>query len=86
MKLALVLLSLLVLSGFTMSCASTEPAPAAENTMCAMNPEEAADPAVTASFEGHTVAFCCSKCKAKFEGMTRGQQVAKLQAVGISVN
>ena len=86
MKYLVILLSLFALTFFTTSCASSEPeTPVAENTMCAMNPGEAADQEVTTTFEGHTVAFCCGNCRAKFEGLNRGQKVAKLQAVGIAV-
>ncbi len=42
--------------------------------MCIMNPNEAVDAAVTTTYDGHTVAFCCTKCRAKFEQLSGCRQ------------
>ncbi len=47
--------------------ATTAPATqAAINTMCPVS-HEAVDPAVTTTYEGKTIAFCCKDCIAQFQ-------------------
>jgi len=37
------------------------------NKMCPVMTEEDADPKITLTYLGHTVAFCCDRCRSKFE-------------------
>lgn len=37
------------------------------NTHCPVNRDEEIDPAVTTTYEGKTIAFCCKSCLPKFQ-------------------
>ncbi len=63
--------------GVQAPCPAAEPPP---NEMCPVMQEEKADPAITVSYKGRTIAFCCDKCVRKFNADPE-KYVARLPAV-----
>ena len=49
--------------------AGNKPGAAAVNTVCPIQPADAADQTVTAEYKGKTIAFCCKGCVTKFNAM-----------------
>ena len=47
--------------------AASQPVAAPINKMCPVLQDQAADPAITTVYKGRTIAFCCSRCRRKFE-------------------
>ncbi len=50
----------------------------AMNSKCPVSGEELQSGSPTSTFDGQTVAFCCDKCKAKFDGMSPSEKKAKV--------
>ena len=72
-------ITLALLASFAIAgCASNGSSSAAVNTKCPMN-GEMADQAVTTEYNGHTVAFCCSKCVTAWGNLDDSQKQAKLE-------
>lgn len=52
------------------------------NTMCAVNPNDPVDPAVTsAEWQGKKIGFCCNGCVPKWNKMTPAQKDAAVAKV-----
>lgn len=49
--------------------AGNKPGTTAVNTVCPVQPADAADPTVTVAYKGKTIAFCCKGCITKFNAM-----------------
>lgn len=49
--------------------AGNKPGTAAVNTVCPVQPADAADQTVTVQYKGKTIAFCCKGCITKFNAM-----------------
>ena len=58
------------------SCTSAPTAPSSLPAICIVSGEDASD-GPTADYIGHTVNFCCDRCKAKWDGMDAAAQKAK---------
>ncbi len=69
---ALLLVAVVAVGWGAISTASA--APPAINKQCPVLTEEEADPKITTSYQGKTVAFCCKRCRAKFKADPEGAQ------------
>ena len=49
--------------------AGNKPGTVAVNTVCPVQPADAADQSVTADYKGKKIAFCCAGCVKKFNAM-----------------
>jgi hypothetical protein len=58
------------------SCTSAPTAPNSLPAICIVSGEDASD-GPTADYMGHTVNFCCDRCKTKWDGMDAAAQKAK---------
>jgi uncharacterized membrane protein/YHS domain-containing protein len=52
----------------TVGAAAQQPATRpAINQFCPVQTDQKADPSITTVYQGHTIAFCCTRCRKKFE-------------------
>ncbi len=74
--------ALAVLAG----CKATGPeSTAAVNQNCVMQVDHEVDPDITTSWRGTTLAFCCDKCKTKFDAMDDAGRKSAVDKAGIAV-
>ncbi|MBI5851891.1 MAG: hypothetical protein HZB39_12825 [Planctomycetes bacterium] len=59
--------------------------PAAVNQNCVMQVDHEVDPDVTTNWRGTTLAFCCNKCKTKFDALDDAGRKAAVDKAGIAV-
>lgn len=67
------------------SCASddhstTQPMAQAMNTTCPMSGEPV-DASVTSTYDGQTIAFCCTMCQSKFDRMSDSEKASTVSKI-----
>lgn len=82
MKILALAVALAVLAG----CKSTDSqSTAAVNQNCVMQVDHEVDTDITTTWRGTTLAFCCDKCRTKFESMDDAGRKAAVDKAGIAV-
>ena len=76
LRTALVVSSLFVVAACSSTSNTTNSK--AMNAKCPVSGAEIAADSPTTTFDGKTIAFCCSKCAAKFEAMPAADKQAKV--------